>query len=147
MGHVRLSEHSIVRVVLLTALVSVGLLMPATVVQAKAGILTASPPSQDLGSVTVNVVAVGYVTLTNNGSSTLTLTNLDVRTPGKNVLFDGIGFTGTCGGAFNLQIVAGGSCTVGVGVYPVATGPGRGDIRWNSTAGNSNWVELTLTGI
>jgi hypothetical protein len=146
MAQVPSNEHRIVRVALLTTLVAVGLLMPATVVQAKAGILTASPLSQDLGLVPVGDLGTGYVTLTNNGSSTLTVTDLDVRTPGNNVAFQ-IGFSGTCGGAFNFQIGTGASCTVGVSEFALATGPGRGKIRWNSTAGNSNWVELTLTGI
>lgn len=97
----------------------------------------------DLGGVNVGVTSAAQsVTLTNNGTAPLTISNITVSTPFANAV------SGTCSTA--AQVPVSGSCTIIVNFTPTATGAATGTIiitdNANGILTSTQQVNLTGTG-
>ncbi len=88
-----------------------------------------SPTSLAFGNVTTGTTsAIQYSTLSNNGSTTLTISSLVIS--GPPFAFSGLG---TCG----ASLAPGGTCTISVKFSPTATGTFTGKVTVNDSATNS----------
>ncbi len=99
------------------------------------GNLTASPSSLSFGSTAVGATSANSVTLSNSGSSAVTMSSIGVTGPFSE--------TNNCG----TSLAASASCTVSVTFAPTAAGSATGTLSVNSSAPSSPLtVALSGTG-
>lgn len=102
--------------------------------QAK-GSLSANPPSLSFGSVNVGSNSSLPVSITNNGSVTVTISNVSLSGPGFNA--SGISSGQTIG--------AGQTATLSVSLDPAASGSTSGSVTLSSNASDST-LDITMSG-
>ena len=109
-------------------------------------VVSLSPTSVNFGSVLVGSTSnVSYVTLTNTGSSALTISNAFTITGTNSGDFAFAGL-GTCP-AVGATVAAGGNCTVSVNFTPTATGARSAQVNLFDSASNSpQAIPLSGTG-
>ncbi len=108
------------------------------VTSAVAPTIQLSPASIAFGNATVGVPITKPVTVTNNGTSPISITNITV-TGANTVSFQQ---TNNCGSS----IAGPGSCTVNVAFSPTGTGARSASVTLNDSLGKQN-VPLTGTGV